>query len=163
MEPPKKTYKEENGTTRVGDALRWLAEKGKNVAPELLSIASDVSGIEALDRLGSKISGSKELSELDKKMLLEQLKLDKAEFESISKRWKSDMISDSWLSKNTRPLMLIYLTFATTIYVLLDSAGIGFAVDEVWIDLLKNLLITIYVAYFGSRGFEKFNKIKQDK
>lgn len=162
MNPPEKTYKEKNGTTRVGDALRWMVEQGKNVAPDLLSIASDISGIEALDKLGSKISGSKELTELDKKILLERLKLDKAEFQSISNRWNSDMVSDSWLSKNTRPLMLIYLTFITTVYVLLDSAEIAFKVDEVWIDLLKNLLITIYVAYFGSRGFEKFSKIRKN-
>lgn len=162
MNPPEKTYKEKNGTTRVGDALRWMVEQGKNVAPDLLSIASDISGIEALDKLGSKISGSKELTELDKKILLERLELDKSEFQSISNRWTSDMTSDSWLSKNTRPLMLIYLTFITTVYVLLDSTEIAFKVDEVWIDLLKNLLITIYVAYFGSRGFEKFSKIRKN-
>ena len=49
-------YKKENGTTRVGDALRWLLKQGKEVAPELLKIASNVTGIEALELLANKIS-----------------------------------------------------------------------------------------------------------
>lgn len=162
MVEPKPTYKERNGTTRVGDSLRWLVDAGKKVGPEILDIAGNITGIDALEKLGQKIKGSNELSETDKKILLEQLELDKEEFKSISDRWQSDMTSDSWLSKNTRPLMLIYLTFITTVYVLLDSAEIAFKVDDVWIDLLKNLLITIYVAYFGSRGFEKFSKIRKN-
>ena len=48
------SYKDKNGTTRVGDALRWLLKQGKEVAPELLKIAGNVTGIEALDVLASK-------------------------------------------------------------------------------------------------------------
>lgn len=161
MNPPKKTYQEKNGTTRVGDALRWLVEQGKQAAPELLSIAGSVSGIEGLKRLGEKINGSEQLTELDKKMLLEQIELDKAEMISVSKRWESDMVSDSWLSKNTRPLVLVYLTFIVSLYVILDSSGDTFEIDEAWITLLKTLLVTVYAAYFGSRGFEKYSKIKK--
>ena len=64
-------YKKENGTTRVGDALRWLLKQGKEVAPELLKIASNVTGIEALDILASKIGADEKLSEADKQLLLE--------------------------------------------------------------------------------------------
>ena len=69
------------------------------------------------------------------------------------------MKSDSWLSKNTRPLTLVFLTVSTVFLVLLDSLDIEFGVSSEWIDLLKSLLITVYVAYFGSRGVEKFKAI----
>jgi len=95
----------------------------------------------------------------DKETALKLLEMDEQEIQEVSKRWTSDMQSDSWLSKNVRPITLIYLTLATTIYIVLDSLQIDFKIDEAWIELLKTLLVTIYVAYFGSRGFEKFKKI----
>lgn len=158
---PDKTYKERNGTTRVGDALRWLTDKGKKVAPEILDIAGTVTGVEGLNKLSDKINGSTELSEFDKKMLNEQLKLDIQEMKSISNRWQSDMASDSFASKNIRPYTLAFLTISLTAFIILDSSGDNFKVDEAWINLLKNLLITVYLAYFGSRGVEKFNKISK--
>ena len=95
----------------------------------------------------------------DKETALKLLEMDSQELLEVSKRWNSDMASDSWLSKNVRPLTLVYLTLATTIYIVLDSLNIAFDIDQAWIELLKTLLVTIYVAYFGSRGFEKFKKI----
>ena len=71
------------------------------------------------------------------------------------------MKSDSWLSKNTRPMTLIFLTASLVVIMLLDSFEIPFTVDASWVDLLKSLLITVYVAYFGSRGVEKFKKISK--
>ena len=71
------------------------------------------------------------------------------------------MKSDSWLSKNTRPLTLIYLTFSSTILMIIDSFHAMFSVDEAWVSLLKTLLVTVYVAYFGSRGAEKITKINK--
>lgn len=95
----------------------------------------------------------------DKETALKLLEMDSQEIQEVSKRWNSDMTSDSWLSKNVRPLTLVYLTLATTIYIVLDSLNIAFSIDQAWIELLKTLLVTIYVAYFGSRGFEKYKKI----
>ena len=157
----KSTYKERNGTTRVGDALRWIVEQGKEVAPELLDIAGTVTGVEGLSKLSDKIKGSTGLSEFDKKMLIEQLELDKEEFKAISSRWKSDMISDSWLSKNVRPLTIAFLTLSTVLLIVADSSDSPFSVDNVWVELLKNLLITVYLAYFGGRSAEKFKKISK--
>jgi len=161
MPDKKLTYKERNGSTRVGDALRWLVRQGKSVAPELLNIAGSITGIEAIERLSDKINGSKELTEFDKKMLTEQLELDKQEFISISNRWQADMTSDSWLSKNVRPLTIVFLTISTVVLIVADSSDNPFKVDEVWVSLLKNLLITVYLAYFGSRGVEKFKKLSK--
>jgi len=95
----------------------------------------------------------------DKETALKLLEIDSQELLEVSKRWDSDMASDSWLSKNVRPLTLVYLTLATSVYIVLDSLNIAFDIDQAWIELLKTLLVTIYVAYFGSRGFEKFKKI----
>ena len=81
--------------------------------------------------------------------------------QEVSKRWSSDMQSDSWLSKNTRPMALIFLTISMVLLIFVDSSGLDFNVDNGWIDLLKSLLITVYVAYFGSRGAEKFKSISK--
>ena len=96
----------------------------------------------------------------DKETALKLLEMDIIEMQEVSKRWESDMKSDSWLSKNTRPLTLIYLTVATSFYILLDAFDMA-AINGAWIELLKTLLVTIYVAYFGSRGFEKIQSIKK--
>ena len=98
----------------------------------------------------------------DKEKALKLLELDQIELQEVSKRWDSDMKSDSWLSKNTRPLTLIYLTVVTSLYITLDALDIAFDIDESWVELLKTLLVTIYVAYFGSRGFEKYSSIKKN-
>ena len=79
--------------------------------------------------------------------------------QEVTKRWQYDMTSDSWLSKNTRPMTLVFLTVSMVVLILLDSFKIEFTVDTAWIDLLKSLLITVYVAYFGSRGVEKFKSM----
>ena len=80
--------------------------------------------------------------------------------QEISKRWNSDMTSDSWLSKNTRPMALIFLSFMAIAFIWVDSHHeISFTVEQEWIELLKQLLTTVYVAYFGSRGFEKYKSI----
>ena len=97
----------------------------------------------------------------DKETAMKLIEQDLIEMQNVSKRWESDMKSDSWLSKNTRPLALIYLTFAATMLMSVDSFHTKFDVDESWVELLKTLLITVYVAYFGSRGAEKITKINK--
>jgi len=99
----------------------------------------------------------------DKETALKLLEQDMTEMQEVSKRWSSDMSSDSWLSKNTRPLTLIFLTISLVILIILESANMQFDVDNSWVDLLKSLLITVYVAYFGSRGAEKFKSISNNR
>ena len=89
--------------------------------------------------------------------------MDIIEMQEVSKRWVSDMSSDSWLSKNVRPMMLIFLTISTWCLILMDSLAIDFSVATEWIDLLKSLLITVFVSYYGSRGIEKYKYISQNK
>ena len=92
-----------------------------------------------------------------------QIIIEKATAEAdiqITKRWESDMTSASWLSKNTRPMGLSFLSFMAIAFIWVDSHHeISFTVEQEWIELLKQLLTTVYVAYFGSRGFEKYKSI----
>ena len=110
------------------------------------------------------ITTDNEMTSADKETAMKLLEIDLVEMQSISDRWQYDMKSDSWLSKNTRPLTLIYLTVCMTLYIILDSLQMAFDMKEVWIELLQTLLVTVYVAYFGSRGAEKvfINKNKKD-
>ena len=77
---------------------------------------------------------------------------------NVTDRWKSDMNSDSWLSKNVRPLVLIFLVVCTMLMIFIDAGTISFTVEEKWTDLLQLVLITVIGAYFGGRSLEKRNK-----
>ena len=142
---PKKKFSE----TKVG---KFLIGAGSNIG-KLLPQSGFLGVLKDLIYKDDKLSAS------DKETALKLLEIDIVEIQEISKRWDSDMSSDSWLSKNTRPLTLIFLTVSMVLLILLDSFNIDFKVDNEWIDLLKSLLITVYIAYFGSRGVEKFKHI----
>jgi len=144
--------------TNVGNALRWLAKQGKEVAPELLAIAGNITGIESLNNLSDKIKGDAILSDIDKELLLKELEYDMIEMQEVTKRWQSDMSSDSYWSKNIRPLSLAFLTVTLFIYIILDSSIEGFKIDSNWIDLLSSLLLLVYGGYFGARSAEKIVK-----
>ena len=79
---------------------------------------------------------------------------------NISDRWKADMNSDSWLSKNVRPMILIFLVVSTVLMIFIDAGTIQFTVEQKWTDLLQLVLITVIGAYFGGRSFEKSKKNK---
>ncbi len=77
---------------------------------------------------------------------------------NITDRWKADMNSDSWLSKNVRPMILIFLVVSTVLMIFIDAGTIAFTVEQKWTDLLQLVLITVIGAYFGGRSFEKSKK-----
>ena len=76
----------------------------------------------------------------------------------VTERWKMDMQSDSWLSKNIRPLVLIFLVVSTVLLIFIDAGIIQFEVKSSWVDLLQLVLITVIGAYFGGRSLEKVKK-----
>ena len=78
--------------------------------------------------------------------------------QNITDRWTSDMNSDSWLSKNVRPMILIFLVVCTVLMIFIDAGSIKFVVEEKWTDLLQLVLMTTIGAYFGGRSFEKGRK-----
>ena len=77
---------------------------------------------------------------------------------NITSRWEADLKSDSWLSKNVRPLVLIFLIICTMLLIFIDAGTINFEVKSSWVDLLQLVLITVIGAYFGGRSFEKVKK-----
>ena len=94
------------------------------------------------------------------KAKLKQIVLDhEAKMEqNITDRWTADMNSDSWLSKNVRPLVLIFLIVCTMLMIFIDAGTVQFTVEEKWTDLLQLVLITVIGAYFGGRSIEKTRK-----
>ena len=74
---------------------------------------------------------------------------------NVTERWKADASSDSWLSKNVRPLMLIFVMVCTMLLIFIDAGFLEFQVEEKWTDLLTMVLITIVGSYFGGRSLEK--------
>ena len=77
---------------------------------------------------------------------------------NITSRWEADLKSDSWLSKNVRPMVLIFLIVCTMLLIFIDAGAIKFDVKDSYIDLLQLVLITVIGAYFGGRSFEKVKK-----
>ncbi len=86
-----------------------------------------------------------------RKMTLE-IKAEETAQTAVTDRWKSDMMSDSWLSKNIRPLTLAYLTI---IISLMAFASQWLRVELAWIDLLKTAYLAVLTAYFIGRTVEK--------
>ena len=77
---------------------------------------------------------------------------------NITSRWEADLKSDSWLSKNVRPLTLVFLIVCTMLLIFIDAGAISFDVKDSYVDLLQLVLITVIGAYFGGRSLEKVKK-----
>jgi len=136
--------------TFFGNLLRGLVKTGKELSPVFDAVTGG-----KVSEIIEAIGGSKELTAVEKEMLIKELEQDVIEMQEVTKRWQSDMSSNSWLSSNIRPLSLAFLTLALFIYVILDSSLDTFKIDEQWISLLGNLLMLVYGGYFGARTLEK--------
>ena len=116
-------------------------------------LIKDVGGV--LDDLTTskeeKLAAQQKIKELISNHELEMQK-------QVTNRWEADMKSDSWLSKNVRPLVLIFLVVSTVLMIFIDAGVIAFNVEEKWTDLLQLVLITVIGAYFGGRSIEKTKK-----
>ncbi len=141
--------------TKVG---AFLTQKAPQLVSQLGEFLPDQGGLGIVKNL---ITSDTSIEPQDKEMAMKLLEQDIVEMKEVSSRWRSDMKSDSWLSKNTRPLALVFLTASSVLMMAVDSFHLQFDVDEAWINLLKTLLVTVYVAYFGSRGAEKITKINK--
>ena len=116
-------------------------------------LVDSVGGV--LDNLtttkGEKLEAKRKIKEL---ITNHQVEVEK----NVTARWDSDMKSDSWMSKNVRPLVLVFCIVCTMLLVFIDSGSIKFQVEEKWTDLLTMVLITIVGSYFGGRSIEKIKK-----
>jgi len=99
-----------------------------------------------------------EKAQFEKEMAEILIKAEADMQKNVTERWKSDMSSDSWLSKNVRPLVLIFLIFNTMLLIFIDAGFIKFKVEDNWVGLLEVLLLTVIAAYFGGRTWEKTRK-----
>jgi len=111
-----------------------------------------------------KLTTTKE-EKLEAQRLIQEI-LEKADSEAqaqVTDRWKADMQSDSWLSKNIRPMVLIYLTFIFSVLSFADGNIGSFKVDESYTQIFQSLLITVYGAYFVGRTWEKNKKSSDNK
>lgn len=137
--------------TKVGV---WLRDKAPAVLDTVGDLLPDSGGLGVVKRL---IDMEPNMSSEDK-LNFNKLLID---YESnaqnnVTERWKADMLSDSWISKNIRPLMLIYLVVMFSIFVLLDSVdSVSFEVKDAYIDVLSVLMTTAFTAYFAGRSYEK--------
>lgn len=133
----------------------------KDKFPKVLDIVGDVLPDKGLlgvvKNLISKDDSQDNETRLEALRMLQEYEL--IEMQEVTKRWNNDMKSDSWLSKNVRPMTLLYLLLVMTFLVVGDSIPGGFVVKDIWITLVESLLITVIIAYFGSRGVEKYKKI----
>ena len=113
-------------------------------------LIDSVGGV--LDNLSTskeeKLEAKRKMKEL---MANYQMEMEK----QVTDRWNADMKSDSWLSKNVRPMTLIFVLVCTMLLIFIDAGAISFVVEEKWTDLLQLTLITIIGAYFGGRSVEK--------
>ena len=142
--------------TKIGNFLRSV--NFGNVAGVVGSvITGDIKGAINL------LTNSKELTAEQIQMALKELEMDVVEMQEVTKRWESDNKTDSYLTKNIRPLSLAFLTATLFIYIILDSSLEGFKIDAMWIELLSSLLLLVYGGYFGMRSVEKVAKTWKDK
>jgi len=132
---PKKKFSE----TKVG---KFLKDNTSHIIDIFGSLTPTGSVLNAVKKL---IVKDEVLTPVEKETSLKLLEMDIAEMQEVSKRWSSDMISDSWLSKNVRPLTLIFFSLSYVIGWYLEYP----------LDSITGLLSLIIGAYFGSRGFEK--------
>lgn len=145
--------------------MSWLTDLFSSGVNAVIGSVGDI--IDSLDtsdeeKLEAKLKLQKEMNRFKEVQIGSIATYD----EEITERHKTDMQSDSWLSKNIRPLLLIFLTAATTILGYLTIFTLStedLPILEPWISLFKTLLITAFMFYFGSRGYEKIQKIKSNK
>lgn len=152
MTDKKPTYKEKKGTTRVGDFLRSIGRSdilSKVLKGSAELITGDIGG--AIQVI---LENEMNISEQDKRYAFALLELDIKESEEVTKRWEADAKADSWLTRSVRPIIALYSVFVTSFFTFIVLFT-DYKIEVIWVDLWKTTLVTIIVAYFGSRGYEK--------
>tara|TARA_R100001594_G_scaffold15084_2_gene31803 strand:+ start:297 stop:755 length:459 start_codon:yes stop_codon:yes gene_type:complete len=100
------------------------------------------------------------------KIKLQQLIYDQQnkELEAITSRWQADSMSDSWMSKNVRPLVLVWCIVIFSLAGILDSIEtLPFHINELWNDTFEKIMMSVVLAYFGGRTTEKASSIFKNK
>lgn len=130
---------------------------GKILAKLFGGVGADIAGkiSSIIDKhTFSKEEKAKLKNEMDQVFISAEADMQK----NVTERWKTDMTSDSWLSKNVRPMVLIFLVVSTVLMVFIDAGVISFDLKNTHTDLLQMVLLTCIGAYFGGRSIEKVKK-----
>lgn len=119
-------------------------------------------GMKVLDKFvpdpEAKAKAQVELLKMQQEGRLAELQADVAEMQEVSKRWTADMASDSWLSKNIRPMALIAIFTGYFVFAMMSAFGLD--ANESYVTLLGNWGMLVFGAYFGSRSLEKITEIR---
>ena len=137
--------------TKVG---KFLSTNGSSIVDTLGSALPD-KGLLAIVK---KLINKQPMPSKDKEIALRLLDQDISEMQEVPKRWSYDLASDNQLSKNVRPLTLIFMTISLILFIFLDSTFIDFQFEDVHIETIKQLCSVVYIAYFGGRSYEKTRK-----
>lgn len=142
------------GLSLIGNAVM---AKGQDVIEEKLGITlkPDASPAELALYRNKEIEHEEFLLQLSVEKSKLEIAAEQVAQENVTERWKADMAADSWLSKNIRPMSLIYLTAAFTVFIVLDGFIESFSPDGAYVTLLAELLKMVYTAYFVGRSVEK--------
>ena len=122
-------------------------------------------GMKVLDKFvpdpEAKAKAQAELLKMQQEGKLAELQADTVAMQETSKRWEADMKSDSWLSKNIRPMTLVYILLAYVSFAVMSAWGIN--VNEAYVKLLGEWGQLIMLAYFGGRTVEKVMDMRSKK
>lgn len=160
-------HKDEHGKTRVGKLLGSIGEVFPDLASSAIRVATSGNPLAAIggeikQALRNKLGSDDKDERMNAQALLDEmeliLKYEAEENQQVTDRWKADMNSDSWLSKNIRPMTLIFMLLTMTALIISDSVSTAFEVKNHWIKLLSDLLWIVFLAYFGGRTIEKMRR-----
>jgi len=143
--------------TKVGV---WLKDKAPQVLDTVGDLLPDQGALGVVKRLIDLEPNMTAQEKMEfEKMLMEY---EANAQDNVTERWKSDMMSDSWLSKNVRPMILMYLILSFTIFVITDSIeNVAFNINENYVDVFSVLMTTAFTAYFAGRSYEKIKLNKR--
>jgi cation transport ATPase len=131
--------------------------KGQQVVEQQLGVKLDTTSSETLRQ--KEMEHEEWLLEMAVKQKELDIDAEKAAQTNVTERWKADMLSDSWLSKNIRPLVLCFLLLVYTMFSI--TSGFGFTVTQAYVELLAQMLMLVMAAYFAGRTVEKVVDMKE--
>jgi uncharacterized membrane protein (DUF106 family) len=119
-------------------------------------------GMKLIDKLipdpEAKAQAQLELAKLAQEGKLAEIQADTAESQEVTKRAQADMTSDSWLSKNIRPMTLIFILFGYFVFAMMSAFGNN--ANEKYVELLGQWGMLVMSFYFGGRTLEKIMDMK---
>lgn len=136
--------------TKIGS---WLKDKAPDVLETVGDILPDSGGLGIIKRLIDKKPDISHAERMEFKKLLQEERISIEQ--EITKRWDADMKSDSWLSKNTRPIIVLSSVLIFYVLVILDSCDIAFVVSDTWKTPMSQLLFASVGGYFAVRTIDK--------